>query len=340
MSKFKVIKKVTKKWTSGVSTFAVIGDGEHSERNYIILERVVNGRPTSKFNLYFTDWTKLKELIEGELMPDHAWPVEDKFHGEAEVLHALQEVFDGNPDFLEKILTNGNIAKLSKASFEALDKLGARVYEIKAENLDFLLQQLADADGSELNNFVSLLNELKIGQISSITELVRKKIAVLTLLENLMSQATTKEKEIHKLLESNLWLLDNNYDLVRSNKPLSDLLNASNDPDLEKRPDLIVQNILQEPSHLIIVELKRPFVKLNNEHLGQALGYKGIVQAHNPEIKKIDVHLIGYALHANMPRGLTDVNVRLLSNIATQKRREFDDFLKIVEDNQELELDM
>ena len=43
--KFKLIKQVTKKWTSGITTFSVISDGEHIDRNYIILDRKLIGKP-------------------------------------------------------------------------------------------------------------------------------------------------------------------------------------------------------------------------------------------------------------------------------------------------------
>ena len=343
-SKFKVIKQVTKKWTSGITTFIVISDGEHVDRNYIILDRKLIGKPEKNqfFNLHFQDWTKLKELIDNEMAQEHKWPIKDQARDETDVLNKLEHIIARDPDFLIKILSYTNIGKLTNASFEAIDKLGLRVYEIKAENLEFLLKKLSEAGEDELKNFVSILNQLRIGQISTIAELVRKKISIIKLLETLIKQKNTKEIEIHKLLESNLWLLNNNYDLLKSNKSLSDYLSANIKDDLElgKRPDLIIKMFLQDPHHVVLVELKRPSVKLKAEHIGQLLGYKGIIENHNPSIKIIDLFLLGYDVDSNMPRELKDLSVDLLENIINKKRNEFDEFLKIIEESHEDEYDI
>lgn len=164
-SKFKLIKQVTKKWKSGITTFSVISDSEHVDRNYIILDRKLIGKPDKNqyFNLRFQDWTKLKELIENEMAQEHKWSIKDQARDEADVLNKLEHIIERDPDFLIKILSYTNIGKLTNASFEAIDKLGLRVYEIKAENLEFLLKKLSEAGEDELKNFVSILNQLRIG---------------------------------------------------------------------------------------------------------------------------------------------------------------------------------
>lgn len=344
MSKFKLIKKVAKKWTSGITTFSVISDGEHPDRNYIILDRKLIGKPDKNqfFYLHFQDWTKLKELIDNEIAKEHKWPIEEQEKNETDILSNLEHILNRDPDFLLKILSYKNIGNLTSASFEAIDKLGLRIYEIKAENLEFLLKKLSEAGEGELKDFVSILNQLRIGQISTIAELVKKKISIIKLLEALIKQKDTKENEIHKLLESNLWLLNNNYDLLKSNKTLRDYLskNIKDDPALGKRPDLIVKMFLQDPHHVVLVELKRPSVKLNADHVGQVLGYKGIIEHHNPSIKIVDLFLLGYDLDSNMPTGLKDLTVDLLENVINRKRNEFDEFLKILEESHEDEYDI
>ena len=67
------------------------------------------------------------------------------------------------------------------------------------------------------------------------------------------------------------------------------------------------------------------------------MGYKGIIENHNPSIKIIDIYLLGYDVDSNMPKGLIDLKVEILENIVNRKRNEFDEFLKIVEENKETE---
>jgi hypothetical protein len=295
MGKYGVIKKVTKKWSSGFTNLAVLGDLNHPGRNYIVLQRRFAGQPgkNQNFNLHLGDWDNLKNLIDGELDESTNW---SKVKGVSSITtDDIQKLSSSDPDLLVKVLNSENLKNLSSASFEALDRLALRVYEIKAENVDFLLKNLADAGQNELENFISVLNDLKIGQISTIAELVNKKCSMLSLLERLIAEKDTREVQIHTLLEENLWILDNNYDLLRSNKTLKDYLdvNISKDPDTGKRPDLIVKRSLQDENHIVVIELKRPSVKLKAEHLGQVLGYKGIIERHNPSAR-IDLFLIGY----------------------------------------------
>ena len=74
--------------------------------------------------------------------------------------------------------------------------------------------------------------------------------------------------------------------------------------------------------------------------MGQLLEYKGIIENHNPAIKTIDLYLLGYDVHSNMPKGLMDLKIDLLENVINRKRNEFDEFLKIVEENKETDQDI
>jgi len=339
MSKFKLIKKITKKWTSGLTTFSVISDGEHSDRNYIILDRSLLGRPEKKqfFNLHLGDWSRLKGLIEDDLKGDHKWPTKEISADKMNLLENIGNVLEKDPDFIIKILSCNNLSNLTQASFEALDQLGLKIYQIKKGNIEFILKKLSESTEEELAEFTAILEQLRIGQVSTMAELIQKKISIIVLLEKLMKDVKTKEREIHLLLENNLWLLSNDYDLVRSDKSLADYLdkNIKIDPDLGKRPDLIIKNFLQDEKHIILVELKKPSVKLKAEHIGQILSYKGIIQNHNPQIHTIDLYLLGYDVDANMPKDLKDLEINVLENVVNKKRKEYDEFLKILEDSKE-----
>lgn len=87
-TKFKLIKQVTKKWKSGFTAFSVISDKEHIDRNYIILDRKLIGKPdkNQSFNLHFQDWTKLKELIDNEIAQEHKWPIKDQERNEIDIM--------------------------------------------------------------------------------------------------------------------------------------------------------------------------------------------------------------------------------------------------------------
>ena len=50
-----------------------------------------------------------------------------------------------------------------------------------------------------------------------------------------------------------------------------------------ERPDLICRST-DEGNKAIILEFKRPKVKIRMEHITQALGYQGIIKSHRPNI--------------------------------------------------------
>ncbi len=61
-------------------------------------------------------------------------------------------------------------------------------------------------------------------QVSSVVEIIKTQIDIIAKLEELVASDIAKEIELHKLIESNLWLIREGLDLWSSGKPLRDLL--------------------------------------------------------------------------------------------------------------------
>src|SRR6266446_4621599 len=138
----------TRQWTSGVVRFTVITVEGHPETAYIAFAKDVVGRPPLKggfqrFNLRLRDWNNLKRLIEEELAQHHGWLLDQS--GLQLVSTGDKDLFrflDGNPGLLEKLLDLPNVRMLSRESFEALNRLGTKVYAVQGRHLETILEKL------------------------------------------------------------------------------------------------------------------------------------------------------------------------------------------------------
>ena len=164
-TKPKRLKSDTRQWSSGRVSFAVIGWEGKPERNYIIFEKNFFGKTKNedqKFLLHEHDWLNLKKLIDDELSKITSWNKQISVIDQ----ESLSKLISDNPESVEKILSNPNILKLGNTSLESLDRMALRLYEIKTEKIDLILKELSKATKEDVSKFSSLLDDLKLNQIS------------------------------------------------------------------------------------------------------------------------------------------------------------------------------
>lgn len=334
MSEFKVSKRATRSWPGGVVQFSVICRDEHPEQNYIIMEKVLPGRSGKSANQMFImrlhDWSNLKKLIDGAdeeaLGKTAKWPASTSQFSQQQ----LNELA-ANSDAIEKILQSPKITELTDASFEALNKIGDRIYELKHERIDQILKSIANSSSDSIDQVGTLLNAISLEQMSTLASLIYQKIKVLDLLERLTTDKTVNERAVHKLMEANPWLLGKSYEILSSDNSLKTFLdeNAPKDAITKKRPDLIVKSI-PNTNDLVIVELKAPGVKLSAENIGQVLTYKAVIEKNKPNVGKIDCYLYGYEKGLNFTQS-KDATIMTFSELIAQRRAEYNEYLKITE---------
>lgn len=328
------LKSDTRTWNSGRVKFAVIGWKGKPEKNYIIFEKdfLTGQNKNQRFNLLYKDWINLKKLIDEELSINTEWATTIKSLGVKEIDSLLVE----DPDLIKKILESKNIFKISETSIESLDKLILKVYDIKKEKIDLILKRLSDTNPEEIESFGTLLEDLKISQISMMATIVYQKLKVLTLLENLVISSSSKEKDIHQLFESNPWLLGQNYEILKSEKTLSDYLNINikDDPELKKRPDIIAK-IAPYSNKIVLIEFKSAQIKLKAKHVGQVLEYKSLIKNYRPNSSEIECFLFGYEKENSWVES-NDVTIKTFSEIISEKRQEYECYQKVLEEGKEV----
>jgi hypothetical protein len=334
----KQLKADTRQWNSGRVKFAVIGWEGRPQDNYIVLEKNFFGRsrnPDQKFNLRSRDWTNLKKLIDGDLQKYSEWertvPTVDQA--------ALTVLIADHPDLFEKVLSNPNILKLSEASLESLDRIAIKLYEVKTERIDLIFKELSIASGADLRRFSSLLEDLRLNQIATMASLVYQKLKVIDLLEVTCSNPRTLERDVHDIFDKNPWLVGKAYEIVQSDRPLSRYMaeNAPMDPDLKKRPDLILKTV-PTTQDVVLVELKAPGVALKAKHVGQVLEYKALILNNKPNVQNVHCFVFGYEKDHSFLLS-KDAQMKTFSELIAELRAEYREYRKIIDNAKEVESD-
>ena len=125
-------------------------------------------------------------------------------------------------------------------------------------------------------------------QVSDVVAIINEQIQIIIKLEQLVASEKSREIEVHKFIEGNLWLVREGLELWSSDKPLKTLLDGKID-ELYKdkrslRPDLVCRS-RDEGKEAVILEFKKPSETVKMEHVTQAMQYEGLIQSHRPGLK-------------------------------------------------------
>lgn len=331
----KQLKSDTRQWNSGRVKLTVIGWEGKPDRNYIVLEKNFFGKtnnPDQRFNLKQSDWENLKKLIDGEYSHFTEWKKPTSLSEEN-----IRELLENDPDLLSKIFIPNNLTKLSSVSLESLDKFIVNVYEIKKDMVDLIIKRLSETNTGDVDKFGSLLQDLKLSQVSMMASMVYQKLKIIDILEQTVISRESKERDIHKIFESNPWLLGSNFEILKSEKTLSDYLNVhvKEDPETSKRPDIIAK-IVPNSSDLVLVEFKSPQLKLKAKNIGQILEYEEIIRQYRPNTNLVHKFLFGYEKDNNFVKS-KDVEIKTFSEIISEKKQEYQEYQNVLELGKEVD---
>lgn len=183
------------------------------------------------------------------------------------------------------------IEKLKTASDEDAKNLIEWILRYYESNvLKELMSAIMAADIREAEKLATLIQEWGFTQVNSVVGIVHTQINIISRLEELVASDKAEEIDLHKLIESNLWLIREGLELWASDKPLKTLLDGHL-KELYKgrediRPDLICRS-RDEGNRAVILEFKRPKEKIVMKHVTQALEYEGLIKKHRPNIQFI-----------------------------------------------------
>ncbi len=230
------------------------------------------------------------------------------------------------------------ISKMKEQEEADIIKFAGLILQYFESNvLKELLDNILQLDSNDMEELAKLISDWGIRNVTGVSNIIKQYIQIIKKLENLVNNASTPEKQIHKLFENNLWLLDDQYKLWESNKSLKILLGKNLDKQFDKqkhlRPDLVC---LSSNSKVVIIEFKRPGVTISINDLAQVLKYQAVIQKQMPNISQVTTYIIGKQYDASInaiknKQEKAGVFLMSYSEVLTKAERKFSDILKILE---------
>ena len=262
-----------------------------------------------------------------------------------------EEILDfiqNNPGATIKLISALNIDKLDEEDFDYLGQVIKVLNDsvLKANkrlkiSFQDLLGKITKEDAEGMDKLSDLMNTWSLVQITSLTKLIKERLDSIEMFEKLIHDNKTYElksdNSIHRILERSMWLIDENYWLVQSNKSLrnfiGDELEKLDKKYAYKRPDFVC---VQSDKKLIIVEIKRPSIELGKDELDQIELYLRLIKKYKGNDYSTDAYLIGNKI-SNEAREVLEfrrgIKIRTYQDIIETNRYKYQNFLKIIEDS-------
>lgn len=189
-------------------------------------------------------------------------------------------------------------------------RLLAQALESNPKAIQKILNEVLNLNNEERDMFAELLGKMELTSIIQSAKVVADRLAFIHGLEYLLDEHKKDLREVdqlHKILEREVWLFDENFTLSVSDQNLVKVLEAhlnklgkrSDDvvsTDIEgnhlKRTDLMLSRSIQIKDgyhEFLIVELKRPSVKIDRDIIGQLEDY-AVAISKSPKFDKKKCH--------------------------------------------------
>lgn len=259
-------------------------------------------------------WEAVKTIVDADLAQFLGWQSARAVKKElkarkdeaVELDGKIREITAKNPRLLAEIVKG---IKPEQVSDEDVPQLGEALGEIAQILLNVdeshrqairqLVKKLPKQRELALRQLSELMEELTVGQITAVTNEVTRRVGLLTLFrEQVLDERTyeiTGDKSIHRLLERAMWIVDERYWLMHSNKQLRTVVAKQLEKEDAKykttRPDFVCGTVDKK---LIIIEIKRPSHKLDVDDLNQLERYVVLCNKYDDDHTSFEAMLVGH----------------------------------------------
>jgi hypothetical protein len=202
-----------------------------------------------------------------------------------------------------------------------------------------VIQKISKEDEKGLQELSDLMNQWNLFQIASISNLVKSRLETIHTFEQMIHDENTYEietdKSIHRVLEKSMWLIDENYFLVHSNRSLrtfiGDEMKKKHADYTKKRFDFAV---VDADNRLLILEIKRPSIELTKEEIDQLEMYLRISKQYSAKYRSVEGYLIGNKI-SQEAREIMDyrkgIKLMTYDDLLDGCRKRYNDYLAIIE---------
>jgi ribosomal protein L40E len=271
-------------------------------------------------------WTRVREIVERDFGPRLGWRT---LAGRS----ALPKAPLGKRELEELVRQNPELAR------EVLGDSADRTTENETWSPPAvaLLERLTAEGGAALIRLERLLESWSLHQITELVSQIRRRLETIALFEKLVLDDRTYElkgqRSIHRVLESAMWLVDERYWLMTSNRALRTLIGGAiqkeRRAELRMRPDFACAQLGLQG---VIIELKRPKHRLTLADLNQAERYLVLAEAHTSGISWTAA-LVGQRMNDDVRRTAryrSAVAIRTFTDVLTDARHRYEEYLRIV----------
>ena len=259
-------------------------------------------------------WFRIKELVESKAFPKLDWflPQENvkKLQKESDdklkLKENIQSILHQNPILINKLLTDINFSELDEEGIEfvvdLVRNLDSKILEAEKsaqESFKSVIKKVSSSKKLGIVELEELLKKWNLLNLTGVSSIICRRLQTLDLFESMIVNDKTYEikgdNSIHRILEKNLWILNENYWLMQSNKSLrtfigDEILKKDKDSS-KKRPDFVCSTADRK---LILVEIKKPSLTIGKDEVDQIEKYTIIAEDYrNQDFTKIDAFLIG-----------------------------------------------
>jgi len=248
-----------------------------------------------------------------------------------------------NPEIIEDIIkfcsTRGDIKYLS----DLLKILGENIVSSNERlRVAFkeVIQKISKEDAKGMQDLSDLMKQWNLFQIASISSVVKSRLETIHTFEQMIHDENTYEIDtpdsIHRVLEKSMWLIDENYFLVHSNRSLQTFIGEEmkkkHTSYKKKRFDFAV---VDADNKLLILEIKRPSVELKKSEIDQLEMYLRITKHYKAKnYRSVEGYLIGNKISSDAWETMdfrSHIKLMTYDDLLEGCRKRYSDYLKVFE---------
>lgn len=215
---------------------------------------------------------------------------------------------------------------------EIVDLIKAFTETRVMDEVMLVLKQLLAADVKDVKGFAKLLAQYGLADLWRLSEHITNRLEVIDQFERLTTRIDALEtKEIHPVVENNMWLVSDDYVPLASNEQIRTFLlrelGIEGAPDKD-RPDFICKS---RTRLLVLIELKRGSYRLTATDFAQICRYVDILRRYRPNTP-LKAFAIGGSCDAQPESLYGDVPVVMTtySEMLDDVRDRYSEFTKIL----------
>jgi ribosomal protein L40E len=302
-----------------------------------------------------SQWKEIVKIIDSDLGPLLGWAKAKEFVKEARkrekaaklIKKDLSNLLSEQPAFLKDLIAAVDPKKIGHGDFNSfVETLGEISDVFTNTNAGFreaflrVVKKLPTQKQRALEDLDLLLQGWSLHVITNVAQQVRSRIETVELFEKQVNDDRTYEiigdNSIHRILERAMWLVDERYWLLHSNRTLlnsiaKEMQKRDKKRYGKKRPDFVCGSYGQR---LIILELKRPSHTLEVGDLNQLEQYM-IVAENYTTFRSYEAYLVGQRIDEDLKRTMrhrsSSFKILTYADLIDETRKRYHEFLETLQ---------